>query len=197
AGLSGHGEAHGQVFEQRPAVKQGGSTSLTMSATLPIVQEIFTRTFRMVDGESVIYVESQLENLLGFDRPINWAEHATIGSPFLESGTTVVDVSGIRSQTRPYQPANNRRLENGKDFTWPTAPTLDGKSVDLRVAPGDPHYLDHATTLLDPTRKLAWVTALHPARRLVFGYLFKREEYPWIQYWGNYPATGKFARGME
>ena len=46
----------------------------------------------MVDGENIVYVESRLENLLGFDRPVNWAEHATIGSPFLESGATVVDV---------------------------------------------------------------------------------------------------------
>src|SRR5207248_8064943 len=77
AGLPGHGEAHLQMFEQRSAGKQGGAASITMAATLPIVQEVFTRTFRMVDGESVIYVESQLEHLLGFDRPINWAEQAT------------------------------------------------------------------------------------------------------------------------
>src|SRR5436190_20009686 len=101
AGLPGHGEAHLQMFEQRSAGKQGGAAAITMAATLPIVQEVFTRTFRMVDGESVIYVESQLENLLGFDRPINWAEHATIGSPFVESGVTVVEISGSRSQTRP------------------------------------------------------------------------------------------------
>jgi hypothetical protein len=197
AGLPGHGEAHLQVFEQRAAGKQGATAAITMSATLPIVQEVFTRTFRMVDGESVIYVESQLENLLGFDRPVNWAEHATIGSPFLESGVTVVDISGSRSQTRPFPAADSRRLDGGKDFTWPMAPTVDGKSVDLRAAPFDPHWVDHSTTLLDPARNLAWVTALHPGRRLVFGYLFRREEYPWIQYWGNYPATGKFARGME
>src|SRR5439155_7024772 len=139
AGLSRHGEAHLQVFEQRVAAKEGKSAVLTMAATLPIVQEIFTRTYRMVDGESVIYVESQLENLLGFDRPVNWAEHATIGSPFLESGVTVVDISGSRSQTRPVPEANTRRLDGGKDFTWPMAPALDGKTVDLRAAPFDPH----------------------------------------------------------
>jgi hypothetical protein len=44
----------------------------------------------------------------------------------------------------------------------------------------------------------------NPARRwwiykkgLLLGYVFKRAEYPWLQYWGNYPATGKLARGME
>lgn len=201
AGLQGHGEAHSQMFEQTHAAKDGKISTVTLAAKLPIVQENFTRTFRMVDGENVIYVESQLENLLAFDRPVNWAEHVTIGSPFLESNMTVVDVSGTRSQTRPYQGGGNgptqRRLVSGKDFTWPMAPGLDGKTIDIRFAPENPHYLDHATTLLDPTRNLVWVTALHPGKRLLLGYVFKRAEYPWVQYWGNYPPTGKFARGIE
>ena len=45
---------------------------MTLRAKLPIVQEEVTRTLRMVDGENVVYVESQLENLMGFDPPINW-----------------------------------------------------------------------------------------------------------------------------
>ena len=201
AGLEGHGEAHRQTYEITRYAKEGSATSLTLTARLPIVQEQFTRTFRMVDGENVVYVESSLENLLGFDRPVNWAEHATIGSPFLEPGVTVVDLSGSRSQTRPYPKADvgtiSRRLTSGGDFTWPMAPALDGAKVDLRATPTETRYLDHATTLLDPARALEWVTAINPRRRLLYGYVFKREEYPWLQYWGNYPPTGKLARGLE
>jgi len=113
----------------------------------------------------------------------------------------VLDLSGSRSQTRPYPKAGtgtiSRRLASGEDFTWPMAPTLDGTKVDLRAAPTETRYLDHATTLLDPARALEWVTAIHPRRRLIYGYVFKREEYPWLQYWGNYPPTGKLARGLE
>jgi hypothetical protein len=32
---------------------------------------------------------------------------------------------------------------------------------------------------------------------LVIGYIFKRDEYPWLQNWGNFPENGKFARGLE
>jgi hypothetical protein len=148
-----------------------------------------------------VSVESELENLLAFDRPINWAEHATIGSPFLEPGVTVVDFSGSRSQTRPYAVTGNgdveRRLAPGKDFTWPLAPALDGTMVNLRFTPDHPHFLDHATTLLDPQRALEWVTAINPKKRLIVGYVFRRSDYPWLQYWGFYPANGKMARGME
>ncbi len=201
AGLEGHGEAHRQVFALQSSSKQGHQASVTLTAKLPIVQENFTRSFRIVDGESVVYIDSQLENLLGFDRPVNWAEHATIGSPFLASGVTVVNISGVRSQTRPYdQPGDGptvRRLKPGVDFRWPNAPGLDGKLINLSVAPLNPHYLDHATTLLDPARKLEWVTAINPQQKLILGYIFRREDYPWIQYWGSYPPSQKMSRGME
>jgi hypothetical protein len=200
AGLPGHGEAHTEVFSMHPD-RQGATTVVTMTATLPLVEENFTRTFKLNDGENVVLVESELENLLGFDRPVNWAEHATIGSPFLEPGVTVVDFSGTRSQTRPYTGTGmkdaERRLVPGKDFAWPTAPSLDGSTVNLRETPAKPHFLDHATTLLDPSREVEWVTAINAKKGLLIGYIFKRSDYPWLQYWGFYPATEKMARGME
>ena len=65
-------------------------SAVTLTAKLPIVQEMFTRTFHIVNGENVVYVDSQLENLLGFDRPVNWAEHATIMAPFLQPRLTSI-----------------------------------------------------------------------------------------------------------
>ena len=204
AGLPMHGEAHLIDFAVKSG-KQGNTSEVTFTGLLPIVQESFTRTVRMVDGENVVYVESELANLLGFDRPVVWAEHATVGSPFLESGVTVFDLSGVQSQTRTFQPqapnanpnANQRRIAPGKDFSWPIAPGLDGNPVDMRLTPMNPHYIDHVTTMMDPSRDLAWTTALNPKLRMVIGWVFKREEYPWIQTWGNSPATQKLAHGME
>jgi hypothetical protein len=77
------------------------------------------------------------------------------------------------------------------------APGLDGKEVNLRETPKPPHFLDHATTLLDPGREVEWVTAINKEKRLMIGYLFRRSEYPWLQYWGFSPTNGKLARGME
>jgi hypothetical protein len=204
AGLPGHGEAHLQTFDVHSS-KNGSTAEVTLAAKLPIVQEAFTRTLRMVDGENVVYFESQLENLMGFDRPINWGEHATVGSPFVEPGVTVFDLSGSRSRTRPYTEQSNppaasqqqRRLASDKDFTWPLAPGLDGKQVDMRQSPVNPHYIDHVATLMDPSRQLEWVTALNPKLKLVLGYLFRREEYPWLQTWASSPPSLKMARGIE
>jgi hypothetical protein len=200
AGLPGHGEAHEQPFDIKYFGKEGPTTTLTLAARLPITQENFTRTLRVVDGENVVYVENQLESLLGFDRPVFWAEHATIGSPFLEPGVTVVDMPVHRAKTRPYQPGPTdlpHRLPSDKEFTWPNAPTVSGRKVDLRAAPVPPNSGDHTTSLLDPARKLVFITALHPGKRLVLGYIFKPQEFPWVQNWEYYPPNGKMARGME
>jgi len=223
AGLPMHGEAHNTLFEiSTPA--QTNSAAVTFTGKLPIVQEVLTRTFHMVKGESVVYVDNQLENLMGFDRPVNWGEHATIMAPFLQPSVTTIYLSGTRSQNRDYlldqtgrsssppggtatpqsaaaQPSRGagpqRRLAPGRDFTWPMAPGLDGRPVDLSSAPEDAHYLDHATTLLDPSRTFEWVAALNTKQRAVYGYLFRREDYRWLQHWNSYPNTAQLVRGME
>ncbi|MEZ5403653.1 MAG: hypothetical protein R2729_28490 [Bryobacteraceae bacterium] len=199
AGLQGHGEAHRQPWEQVSASKENGVTRVEWKATLPIVQEVFRRKVEIADGEQVVYVESELESLLGFDRPVNWAEHATIGSPFLTPEKTVVDASVGRCQTRPYdkRPATNHSLASSIDFTYPDAPLAGGGKRNLRAVPSPPNSMDHTGCVLDPLRRLAFITAIRLDKRLLFGYLVRREEYPWLQEWMNYPPNGALARGLE
>ena len=200
AGLPMHGEAHTLPWQLDSYQRQSGSLSARFSVTLPLSHERLTRTFRMVDGENIIWVESELENLLAFDRPAFWGEHATIGAPFLEPGTVVVDMPAERAKTKAYPPqaaSGNRQLQSFTDFTWPLAPTRDGQLFDFRSAPITLGSTDHATTLLDPSRRLAFVTALHVERRLLIGWVFIREEFPWVQTWLSYPAPGRMTRGLE
>jgi hypothetical protein len=199
--MPGHGEAHTLPWEIVASGKQGNVLSVRFTVKLPLVQEVLTRTLRLVDGEQVVYVESEIENLLAFDRPLCWAEHATIGSPFLEPSKTVVDMSASRAKTRTYKDQGGgplrHRFANFQDFTWPLAPGLNGESIDIRTAPTTLGFGDHTTCLMDPSRRLVWVTALHPEKRLLLGYVFRREEFPWTQNWENYPPNGKLARGLE
>lgn len=200
AGMPGHGEAHRQPWTMDSASRKDGVLTVSFSAFLPLVQERFRRTFRMVDGESVVYVESELENLMAFDRPINWAEHATIGAPFLAPGKTVVDMSARRSRTRGHNDEEDpypHRLADFADFTWPVAPGAEGGMVDLRNMPLKPNSLDHTTSLMDTDRKLVFVTALNLEHHLLLGYVFRREEYPWLQIWESYPPDMGGARGLE
>jgi hypothetical protein len=203
AGLPGHGEAHRVPWEMLSFEKKDGTLTVAFTATLPLVQEVFRRTIRMVDGENVVYIDSELESLLGFDRPVNWGEHATIGGPFLEQGKTVTEMSARRAMTRSYAseavtPPTRHQLADFKEFVWPMAPTVSGTLLDIRIAPVVTPIVDHTTSLMDPSRKLVFVTAFHPGKKAVLGYVFRREEYPWTQLWDSYPGAGRnSSRGME
>jgi len=203
ARLPGHGEAHRVPWDVVASGKEDGTLTVQFSAALPLVHENFRRTLRLVDGESVIYIESELESLLAFDRPINWGEHATISGAFLEQGKTVTDMSATRAMTRSYEseavdPPDHHNLADFKEFKWPMAPTVTGTLVDMRISPTIAPVMDQTTSLMDPSRPLAYVTALHPERKALLGYVFRREEYPWIQIWDSYPGGGRRSyRGME
>lgn len=198
AGLQGHGEAHRQPWTLIAKGREGKKQQLSFQTRLPIVQEGLTRKLELVDGEQVVYVDSTLENELAFDRPINWAEHATIGYPFLAPGKTVVDASVSHCQTRPHNDTPpNRRLVSDKPFIYPQAPLKAGGLADLRQIPNPPDSMDHTGCTFDKSQRLGFVTAINLEKRLLLGYLVRREEYPWLQEWMNYPSNLALSRGLE
>ena len=199
AGLPMHGEAYTLPWQLQSDQKSGNTRSAAFSVNLPIAQERFTRTFHIVDGENIVWVDSTVTSLLGFDRPVFWGEHATISAPFLEPGKVAVDMPVSKSKTKAYQmqPNPTRQLQSFVDFNWPLAPTIDGQMLDVRTAPMKPNTTDHTTTLLDPSRRLVFVTALHLEKRLLIGWVFRREEFPWVQTWLSNPGPNRMTRGLE
>ncbi len=199
ASLMMHGEAYTLPWELKGFQKQSGTTSATFSVSLPLVQEHLTRTYRIVDGENIVWVESELESLLAFDRPVFWGEHATVSAPFLEPGKVAVDMPVVKAKTKAYQAqaGQTREVRSYVDFNWPLAPTVDGHTFDVRTAPMKPGTTEHVTSLMDPSRETAFVTALHAERRLMIGWVFRRDEFPWVQTWLSYPGPNRMARGLE
>jgi hypothetical protein len=199
AGLPGHGEAHTRTFALESNYADGQGV-YTFTTDLPIAQEHVTRTMRLRDGEQVLEIDTEIESQLGFDRPVFWAEHATIGAPFLEPEVTVVDMPAVRAKTRPYEPGGRgapHRLPSDVEFKWPIAPGLNGGHINLRAAPRSPNSGDHTAALMDTSRKNAYVTAINTRRHLLVGWVFRPTDYPWVQNWEFYPSTGNLARGLE
>jgi hypothetical protein len=68
----------------------------------------------------------------------------------------------------------------------------------VRISPLVTPVMDQTASLMDPSRRLVFVASFHPARHVIFGYVFRREEYPWLQIWDSYPGEGRASsRGME
>jgi hypothetical protein len=111
-----------------------------------------------------------------------------------------VDVSGKRAKTRVHpetQGSQPRTLASDREFEWPMAPLIAGGARDIRSAPANPNSLDHSTTLVDPSRRLGFVTALNTGRGYLLGYVFRREEFGWVQDWQSYPRDLRMYRGIE
>jgi hypothetical protein len=201
AGLPMHGEAQTLTWTLDSYAAQSGTTSAQFSVRLPLAQEMLRRTYRVAPGENVVWVDSELENLLSFDRPVFWGEHATVAAPFLEPGKVMVDMPVQKARTRAYELPQGgvtpRQLPSLVDFNWPMAPTRDGHVLDMRSAPLRPGELEHSTSLLDTSRRLGFVTALNMDKKLLIGWVFRREEYPWVQTWLSYPAENRMVRGLE
>ena len=198
AGIPFHGEAGKQPVKLVAQRDSGPVRSLTTQLSLPLAQETLTRVFEVAEGENVIYVTSELESGIGIDRPVSWAEHAMITPPFLEKGKVVVDMPALYCRVRPYKPGPiPGRLVYDRDFKWPMAPTIEGGHADLRMIPTDRNALDLASCQMDTQRTFAFVTALQLEKHLLYGYLFRREDYPWVMSWMNYTGDDHAARGME
>ena len=198
AGYPFHGEAGRMKFERVESAGSRNASSVTLTARLPLAQEQITRTVQLVDGEQVAYVQTEVESLLSIDRPISWAEHATLGPPFLEPGKVIVDMPAGRCRVRAEKPGPiPGRLAPLKDFEWPMAPLRKGGNVNLLNVPENEAALDLATCAIDPSRDYGYVAALRRDRRLLFGYVFHRREYPWLMSWMNYTGDPQAARGIE
>jgi len=197
AGYPFRGEASGCRFEVIQSTKVGPVASFMMAAQLPLAQEFVVRTVRMVDGENVACIDTEIDSLLAIDRPISWAEHSTIGPPFLSPGQTVVNMPAARCRVRDEKPGPAPgRLEPLKDFDWPLAPLRKGESANLLEMPADASY-GPASCRIDPAGSLGYVTAFRKDKRLLFGYVFRRSDFPWLMSWMHFSGNVQAARGIE
>lgn len=194
AGYPFHGEAYLQAFTGTAA-----GTAMQLTTHLPLAMETVARNLTLLPGRAVLQVDTTVTNELSFDRPVQWAEHATVGSPFLEPGATVIDMRAVEAKSRTYTDQGGglpHRFASGQNFVWPMVPATGGGQVDMRLTPGTPAG-GHTTQLMDPSREWAWMTVMNMKQHLLIGYLFRHAEFPWVQSWENYPASGKLARGLE
>jgi hypothetical protein len=198
AGLAAHGEAAVHAY----LVAELGPTFLSTRANLPEAQLVFERVITL-HGRSV-RIQETVENLSACDRPIGWTQHVTLGPPFLKPGETQFRASATRSKVfeQPFGTADY--LTPGAEFDWPMAPAKEGGSIDLRLSRRAAVSSAYTTHLMAQDRDDAYFVAFAPASGLAFGYVWKREDFPWLGIWEeNHSRTAPpwmgrtLTRGME
>ena len=219
SGIASHGEGPVAMWDVLSRKAEAGRVTLVYGATLPSAQMTVRRkitlsppfgklkaALSMAEGPqgAAAWIEETVNNQSALDRPFGWCQHVTTGPPFLEKGVTLLDMSATWGQVFPREFSKAQRLKTAAEFSWPNAPGADGKDVDLRPAPNTEASSDLTTQAMDPAREWVWCTATNPKQRVVFGYVWKRADFPWVVNWEecygrkHSPWNGKtMARGME
>jgi hypothetical protein len=186
AGIVVHGEANLVAHDISST-----SSGLTAKCKLPIAQLAFERRIRLVGRR--VHVRETVTNLAPLDRPIAWTQHVTLGPPFLEKAGTHFRVPAGKS----------RAIGEETNFEWPWLPKPDGASEDLRVFTNAPSSGGYTAHLLNENGD-AYFCAFSPASRVLFGYVWKRNDFPWLGIWEENhsrvqpPWNGQaLTRGME
>jgi hypothetical protein len=129
----------------------------------------------------------------------------TLGPPFLSRGKTIFHAPASSSKVLEdeFAPGHDR-FRRGAEFQWPLAPLAAGGTADLRATVDTPVSGAYTAHLLKPGVGHAYFTAFNPDLKTVFGYVWKRDDFPWLGIWEENhsrqqpPWNGQtFTRGME
>ncbi len=162
-----------------------GADWLELSTELPESRIRFVR--RVTIRGTVVWFDETATNEAAWDRPVGWCEHVTMGAPFLERRVTTFAASATRG----------KRLDSGANAQqrWPRG-SENGGEIDLSLVRSAKTGGEVNNYLVDPSRETGYFAAFNPKFSLVFGYVFRRLEFPWLNVWESYTAD-LFTRGME
>lgn len=104
----------------------------------------------------------------------------------------------MRGPATPTNPLRPGPLE------WPFGTSAEGQRVELRAMQAKPNSGLYAGFLMDPQRRLSYFTMYHQHYRVLIGYIWRTQDFPWMGDWQENrrakqpPWNGQvIARGME
>ncbi len=198
-GYSTHGEAFTVKYQVVEEQEEDGA-KLTATAILPMTKFQVSRTLSLMPGQSVVLVEEEIENQQPFERPYHYVQHVTFGKPFVAFSKTRVDapVSRIAFSAKQEDQSSLNQVE------WPIVKVENGESIDAGLFSSDKGEGLYRAWLMDPDRLYSWFTMYNADLNLLVGYIFSKEENPWIGDWHEnhrsqvLPRNGKtVAWGLE
>jgi len=180
AGMTFHGESNILRWEQLA----GAADSLRLGVTTPNCSIRFERELQCAGN--VVYVSETVTNLSAWDRPVGWCEHVSLGPPFVEARWTRFE----SNLTRGFRTADPSLAE----FAWPQG---RGTTPCVLTEFSTTQHADLVNSfLIDPSSELGYFVAWHPRLSLLFGYVFLRREFPWMNVWEDH-SISRQVRGME
>lgn len=190
-GFRHHGEVNTESWEllTSPQVNEGALTC-SMMCRLPMAALQLTRKIELSADEPVFLVTEEIKNLNRNGRMFNIVQHVSLAPPFLDK-STLFDNNTIQG----FEDREDGSLNQDEIILrWPEA-DHNGEKINLRQFEGD--WPRVSSFVYDQNDKYGWVTACNPGKNLMLGYIWKTEDYPWINFWRSMENDTPMAFGME
>lgn len=190
-GFRHHGEVNTQSWKllAAPQIKDSTSTC-SMMCQLPMAGLQLTRNIEISVDEPVFFVTEEIKNLNKNGRMFNIVQHVSIAPPFLDK-STLFDNNSLQG----FEDRGDGSLNQDETILkWPQA-DHNGEKVNLRQFEGD--WPNVSSFVYSQNDKYGWVTACNPSKKLMLGYIWKTENYPWINFWRSMENGVPMAFGME
>lgn len=190
-GFRHHGEVNTEHWELLDkAQEKDASLKCSMRCQLPMGGLQLTRRIEMTEDEPVFFVKEEIKNLNKYGRMFNIVQHVTLAPPFLDSSVLFDNntVKGFENKE------DGSLYQEEPVIKWPET-IHEGKKISLRQFKDE--WPRVSSFIYDRNDKYAWTTASNPSQKLLLGYLWKTEDYPWINYWRDDENGFPRAFGME
>jgi hypothetical protein len=187
AGVPHNGEPANSMW----IIREQTENSIEMAADAPLDGMEVNRTVALQPNAPVFKVTERFTNTFSLSRPTNVVQHITLGPPFL-SPALRVNTNATHGFNQKFATPDPHRLS----YEWPMGiADTTGRQIDLRRTDEEENYV--TTHLFPDTATYGWVTALQPKDGLLLGYVWKLDEYPWINIWNYYAEGQPAAKGLE
>ncbi len=162
---------------------------LKMSFTSPMDGIQIERDVKLDNTNSIFKVKERFKNTNTIGRLFNVVQHATIGTPFLDS-TVIVSTNAKEGFMQSLSFPNPSAFE----YEWPIGYTDSLKTVvDLSKSDSRTSYV--STHIFSDS--IGWVTIANPQKGVLMGYIWKTVSYPWINIWHQLIDGKLWAKGLE
>ncbi|MDO9341627.1 MAG: hypothetical protein Q7T72_14030 [Bacteroidales bacterium] len=190
-GFQHHGEVNTEVWKllAEPKTKDG-LTVCSMMCSLPMGGLQLTRKIELSEKEPVFFVTEEIKNLNKYGRMFNVVQHVSLAPPFLDTSTLFDNNAEKGFEDKEDGSLNQEEII----LKWPEV-NHNGEKVSLRQFKNE--WPRVSSFVYNQNDKYGWVTACNPEKKLMLGYIWKTEDYPWINFWRSMENGVPMAFGME
>ncbi|MGD9558663.1 MAG: hypothetical protein AB7V25_16680 [Mangrovibacterium sp.] len=190
-GFTHHGEAIMQRWTVTELLHRGQELAgCTMGCSLPMAGLELSRKIELQEEEPVVSVTEQIQNLNKYGRMFNIVQHVTLAPPFLDRSTFFDN-----NVEKGFENREDGSLDQEEPvLRWPET-IHNGEKVSFRQFTGDWPRVSSFTFGQDD--QYGWTVASSHLHHLLIGYIWKINDYPWINFWRSMDGQIPAAFGME